>query len=400
MDRLNCRACESQALEFLLDLGPQPLAGGFLAPDSDAIEKEKAHPLPIHVCRECGLVQTLHVIPPEILFTNYCFSSSTIAPLVEHFTNYAAWLKKKFAPKLVVELGCNDGVLLAPLKKLDIQTCGVDVSENITRIARDKGLNVITGFFNEQSAKQIEMQFGKADIITGSNCFPHNDDPGAILGGARTLLQPSGHLCLEVMYAGDLLESCQWDSMYHEHLSYYCLQTLERLLNRFGFHAVHAERLPMHAGTLRVVAAIDSHERPDASVFQVLEYERDLRLTDVETWKTFSKVVKRKINVVKNIFDRLKTSSRIWGYGAAGRATMWVNACGMNYLEAIVDSSPLRAGRLMPGTHTPIVFPEALRAAPPDYIFVPAWNYLDQIRAKESWFKGTWCVPLPELTFF
>jgi SAM-dependent methyltransferase len=399
MDRTNCRACENEDLELLLDLGPQPLAGGFLPPESDAIEKEKTYPLPIHICKRCGLVQTLHIIPPQVLFTNYCFSSSTIAPLVEHFNNYAAWLKAKFAPQVVVEFGCNDGILLSPLEKLGVRTCGVDISENITQLARDKGLQVITGFFNEKSGAQIELQCGKADVVTGSNCFPHNDDPDAILRAARRLLKPNGHLCLEVMYAGDLLESYQWDSMYHEHLSYYCLQTLNCLLNRFGFHAVDVERIPMHAGSLRVVAAVNPHEAVKPSVQKILKHEQDMRLTEVATWRVFSQVVKRKIHVVKSIFERLKVNSRIWGYGAAGRATMWVNACEMNYLEAMVDSSPLRAGRLMPGTHTPIVFPEALRVAPPDYIFVPAWNYLDQIRAKEKWYKGTWSVPLPELMF-
>jgi 2-polyprenyl-3-methyl-5-hydroxy-6-metoxy-1,4-benzoquinol methylase len=399
MDRTKCRACVNEDLELLLDLGPQPLAGGFLPPDADAIEREKTYPLPIHICKRCGLVQTLHVIPPDILFTNYCFSSSTVRPLVEHFQQYASWLKDKLRPRIVVEFGCNDGILLTPLEKLGIRTCGIDISENITRMAREKGLNVITGFFNEQSAARIEDEFGKADVITGSNCFPHNDNPDLILRAARRLLKHDGHLCLEVMYAGDLLEASQWDSMYHEHLSYFCLQTLERLLRRFGFHTVDVERIPIHAGSLRVVAAVNEREAVKPSVHAVLQYEHRLRLTEIDTWRVFSQVVKRKIHVVKSIFDKLKVNSRIWGYGAAGRATMWVNACQMNYLEAVVDSSPLRAGRLMPGTHTPIVFPEALRAAPPDYIFVPAWNYLKQIRAKETWYKGTWAVPLPELIF-
>ena len=133
-----------------MDLGPQPLAGGFLPPEADAVEKEQQFPLPIEICRQCGLVQTSHVIPPNVLFSNYCFSSSTIGPLIEHFENYAKWLKDRYEPQILVEFGCNDGILLEPLEKLGVDTCGVDISVNITEMARAKGLNVITGFFDQQ----------------------------------------------------------------------------------------------------------------------------------------------------------------------------------------------------------------------------------------------------------
>lgn len=399
MERTNCRACLSEDLELLMDLGPQPLAGGFLPPEADAVAREKVYPLPIHVCRRCGLIQTSHVIPPEILFTNYCFSSSTIDPLIEHFGAYAQWLKERYAPELLLEFGCNDGILLEPLEKLGVSTCGVDISENITEMARERGLNVITGFFDQACASEVADDFGRVDIVTGSNCFPHNDDPDEIILAAKKVLKPNGHFCVEVMYAGDLLTSLQWDSMYHEHLSYYCVQTLEVLFKRFGMHIVDVEHLPMHAGSLRAVAAVDPDEKPRPCVAEMIAQENQLGLVEVETWRGFAKKVQRKIEVVGSVFDKLKGGSRIWGYGAAGRATMWVNACKMDYLEAMVDSSPLRSGRLMPGTHTPIVFPEALRLNPPDYIFVPAWNYIDVIMAKEEWFQGIWAVPLPNLKF-
>lgn len=400
MDRTTCRACDTTALEFLLELGPQPLAGGFLPPDPEIVKKEVMHPLPICICRSCGLVQTPHVISAEVLFTDYFFSSSTIGPLVTHFKDYAGWLKQRFDPKLVVEMGCNDGILLDPLRQLGIKACGVDISENISKLARDKGLTVITGFFNEATAATIEAQHGKADVITASNCFPHNDDPSSILRAARQLLKPTGHLCLEVMYAGDLLEFRQWDSMYHEHLSYYCLQTLDTLLKRHGFYVVDAERLPMHAGSLRVTAAVDPNEIARPSLKAIMDYESRLRITDVDIWKTFFRDIQRRIQIVRDVFAGLAPKSRIWGYGASGRASMWVNACSMNYLEAVVDASPFRAGRLMPGTHTPIVFPNAIGDNPPDYIFILAWNYAQLIRAKETAYRGTWVVPLPDLTFF
>jgi SAM-dependent methyltransferase len=399
MNTILCRACGGLELELLFDLGPQPLAGGFLPPEESAKLHEKTYPLPIQVCKKCGLVQTTYVIPSNLLFENYFFSSSTIDYLVRHFTDYANWLKEKLNPEFVVEFGCNDGILLDPLEKLGIRTCGIDISHNITELARKKGLNVITGYFNLETARQIRKEYGAADVVTGSNAFPHNDHPEEILLAAGELLKDNGHICLEVMYAGSLLEKLQWDSMYHEHLSYFCLSTLDVLFKRFGFHAVYAEIVPMHAGSLRVIAAKSPNEKPSSSVEILLGQEQAAGLTELESWRKFSATTKRQIHVVSEVVSSLGKSKQIWGYGAAGRATMWVNACKMDYLKAMVDESPLRAGRLMPGTHTPIVFPDALRINPPDYILVTAWNYFDIIRKKETWFDGIWILPAPDLRF-
>ena len=399
MPRTVCRGCESDEIEQFLDLGEMPLAGGFL-PSVEAIAEEKFYPLPVHVCRDCGLVQILEAIDPEILFQDYSFSSSTIAPLVQRFENYARWLQGKFDPQFVVEFGCNDGVLLTPLEQLGIKACGVDVSGNITEMARDKGLDVITGYFDEPTAEAIKQRRGEADVVTGSNTFAHNDRPEIILRAARRILKPDGHLCLEVMYAGDLLEKLQWDTLYHEHLTFYCLTTLAVLLKRYDFRVVDAERIPMHGGSLRVAATLNPDEPVKPGVVQILEYEESKALADPATWIDFGQHISRKIEVVRKTLGKLSQNSRIWGYGAAGKATLWVNTCQMDYLEAMVDASPLRAGKLMPGTHTPIVFPPELKANPPDYIFVTAWNYADLIRSKEEWFEGIWVTPLPELRFF
>jgi len=399
MPRTDCRGCESDNLKIFLDLGKIPLAGGFLS-NTAAIKKENLYPLPIHVCHNCGLVQILEAIDPEILFQDYSFSSSTIGPLVQHFENYAKWLNDKLTPEFVVEFGCNDGILLKPLEQLGVKTCGVDVSENITQIARDNGLDVFTGYFDETVAESIKQRLGRADVITGSNAFAHNDKPEKILKATKLILKPEGYLCLEVMYAGDLLDMLQWDTLYHEHLTFYCLTTFAVLLKRFGFNVVEAERITMHGGSLRIVATQNPNQTPNNNVAEILAYEKEKSFADPETWVTFGEHIGRKIDVVRETLGKLNENSRIWGYGAAGKATLWVNACQMDYLEAMVDASPLRAGKLMPGTHTPIVFPQELKANPPDYIFVTAWNYADLIRSKEEWFKGVWVTPLPDMRFF
>jgi novobiocin biosynthesis protein NovU/D-mycarose 3-C-methyltransferase len=380
-----------------VDLGEMPLAGGFLS-GREAIAAEQKYSLVVHVCEDCGLIQIVDPVDPDVLFQDYSFSSSTIGPLVTHFEQYAAWLHKRLAPKTVLEFGCNDGVLLAPLGRLGVQAHGIDISANITEMARGRGLSVLTGFFDRESAKTIRSQYGAMDVVTGSNCFAHNADPTTILEGARTVLAADGHLCLEFMYAGDLLEQLQWDTLYHEHLTFYSLGTLARLFGRHGFHVTHAERIPMHGGSLRVVASPKAGPESD-ELKAVRAYEEKTGLNKATTWKDFGTRVQRKIEVVRETLGALSRNNRIWAYGAAGKATLWVNACHMDYLGAVVDASPLRANKLMPGTHTPIVFPDALKSQPPDYIFVSAWNYADVIRAKEGWYSGIWVTPLPELKF-
>ncbi len=396
--RTHCRACNSVDLHSVLDLGPLPLAGGFLA-SRDEFATEKRYPLEIHCCGACGLVQVLDPVHPDILFQDYTFSSSTIKPLVDHFAAYAQWLSRRLKPRAVVEFGCNDGVLLEPLEKAGIKAIGVDVSKNITDLARTRGLDVVTGFFNFDVARSIRERVGPVDVVTGSNAFAHNDRPEDILEAANLVLSDDGCLCLEFMYAGDLLEQLQWDTLYHEHLTFYSLSALQIILKRYGFHVVDAERLPMHGGSLRVCAS-RKPKPTEAGAEQIMEYERQMKLGELATWQGFARESLRRIGIVRDVFQTLQRHHSIWAYGAAGKATMWVNACRMDYLGGVVDASPLRAGKFMPGTHTPIVFPEQFRAASPDYVFVTAWNYADLIRSKESWFKGTWSVPLPDLRFF
>lgn len=399
MDNLGnfCRGCLGNKLFKILDLGSMPSAGGFLRSTSE-FESEKTYPLQIYVCQECSLVQILNPIDPNILFKDYAFSSSTIGPLIVHFENYAEWMNRKYSPKSVLEFGCNDGVLLKPLEKLGIKAIGIDISENITQLARNNGLCVETGFFNVQSSFELVKKYGKFDLITGSNAFAHNNNPGEILEASSEALNDHGYLMLECMYAGDLLEQLQWDTLYHEHLTFYSLGTLQTLLNRYGFYIFDAIRVPMHGGSLRVVAS-KSPKLKTEEYDELIKYEKYNKINEPPTWSDFGFGIAKKIKIVGDVLFDLSKTKKIWAYGAAGKATMWLNACNMNYLGAIIDESPLRAGRYMPGTHTPILLPKALRENPPDYVFITAWNYAEIIKSKESWFDGIWITPLSEMKF-
>jgi SAM-dependent methyltransferase len=390
-----CRACGEGPVRPFLDLGEQPLAGGFLS-GPEAIDSEQRYPLVVSVCENCSLVLITDPVDPEILFQDYSFKTGTIPGLVKHFDGYAQWLVDHFSPKGVVEFGANDGTLVAALTERGVKAVGVDLSANITEMGRDEGRDLITGAFAPEIVPQLRERFEAADVVTGSNVFAHNEDPGAIVEAAAEILAPDGLLCLEVMYAGDLLELLQWDTLYHEHLTFYSLATLQRLLRRHGFEVVEAQRIPMHGGSLRVAAAREGRGR-GASVDEVAAWEAEVGLNEVATWDGFADDCRRRIAVFGDTVRRLAETGTVWAYGAAGKATMWVNACGMDYLEAVVDASPLRAGKLMPGTHTPIVSPDEFKQASPDYVFVSAWNYLDAIRGNEPQYEGYWIVPLPEM---
>jgi SAM-dependent methyltransferase len=390
-----CRGCGAAQVRPFFDLGQLPLAGGFLT--ADQIASEKRYPLLVSVCEACGLVQIVDPIDPEILFKDYSFATGTVPGLVTHFDAYAEWIMSTLGAKSVIEFGCNDGTLIAALARRDVQALGVDLAANITEMARQQGRNVITGAFGPGAVDELRDRTGSVDLITGSNVFAHNAAPADILRAADALLTDEGMLCLEVMYAGDLLEQLQWDTLYHEHLTFYSLGTLQRLLARYGFEPVRAERIPMHGGSLRIVSTRTGARRPDASVERLRAWEQDMSLNEASTWDGFADSCRRRIDVFADTMRRLSGESTIWGYGAAGKATMWLNACEMDYLGGMVDASPLRYGKLMPGTHTPIVSPEEFRRHHPDYVFVSAWNYLDAIRASEPQYEGYWIVPLPEM---
>lgn len=378
-----------------------PLAGGFLT--SDQIPDERAYPLTISLCAACACVQITDPVDPGILFQDYSFKTGTIPGLVKHFDDYADWLVATAAPTSVVEFGANDGTLVGALEQRGVRSVGVDLAANITEMGRAEGRDLITGAFAPDLVPDLTERIGgPASIVTGSNVFPHNAHPGPILEATDALLAPDGLLVLEIMYAGDLLELLQWDTLYHEHLTFYSLGTLRKLLHRYGMEPVEAVRLPMHGGSLRVAAARTGARSVGASVADVDAYEASTGLNEASTWHGFADDCRRRIAVFGDTVQRLSETSSIWAYGAAGKATMWVNACAMDYLGGVVDASPLRAGKLMPGTHTPIVSPDEFKAASPapDFVFVSAWNYLDAIRGNEPQYEGKWIVPLPEMRVY
>jgi len=401
-----CRICGSNNLTVFLDYGNVPLAGGFLT--KEQLEEEKLYPLDIAVCLDCSLVQILNVVSPEALFTDYRYLSSVTQTLSQHFREYAEVLRRNVLPKdnsFVVEIGCNDGVLLAPLQKIGVKALGVDPASNVVEVAWQQGLEVINDYFTLEVAKRIAAEFGKADVITASNVFAHIDDLDEVMRGVDSLLTSHGTFVVEVHYIVDLVEGLQFDTVYHEHLCYYSLHALSTLYHRYGFEIVDAERLPMHGGAVRVFSKRTQASQGHKSEIlkQMMEYERRLSINESDLYIRFGQqVVQYRDQLLELLIERKRNSRTLSGYGAAGRATTLLNFCKIDnsMMEYIVDASPFRFGRYVPGVRIPIVPPSTLAERPTDDCLITAWNYRVEIIDKEQVYLergGKFILPLPQI---
>lgn len=406
--RNNCRICGGKEMFSFLDFGAMPLAGDFRP--KKMLVNTKFYPMDLAVCLECSLVQIPNVVSPEIIFSDYRYLSSITKTLMQHFNDYAKLLKNNILPEkspFVVEFGCNDGVLLKPLKKLGVKVLGVDAAENVVEVARNKGLDVVQGYFGSVVAKSILSSHGKADVITASNVFAHIDDIHEVMEGVKVLLANEGTFIIEVHYISDLLEDFQFDTVYHEHLCFYSLTAIKHLLEKHGLTIINVQKLPMHGGTIRVFSKrITSSEiKIKLSVVEMLKREELAGLKEKSTYVEFGKnVIKYREELQSVIKSRIESGKTMCAYGAAGRATILLNYCDFDaqIINYIVDESPSRIGRYVPGVNIPILDREMLSEKPSDDCLITAWNYRDEIIEKENNFisnGGTFIVPLPKIEF-
>lgn len=403
--RNGCRICNGTDLVKFLDFGKMPLAGGFIKPE-DA-EQDKAYPLAVYFCRTCKEVQLLDVVAPEILFKDYRFLASTTKTLSTHFSNYAKEMKERFLSKdsFVVEFGSNDGVLLKPFMDLGIKTVGVEPAKNIADVALAKGCIVINDFFNRKTAGKIAEYHGNADMICANNVFAHIDDMHEVMKGIKTLLKPNGIYVFEVHYLLDLLNTFQYDMIYHEHLMYHSLTALTHLLNLFDMEIFEVKRIPIHSGSIRVYSRNKNarKESTDSSVEEILKLEKEAGLDKEGTFFEFSKSVIKKRDEITETIKKLKLEGKkIVGYGASGRSVIHMNFSGLgkDRIDYVVDDSPERIGRLVPGVHVPIVSPEIFRNNKIDYAMLFAYNYEKEILEKEKDFiknGGKFIIPIPHI---
>ena len=390
---MNCRCCGSMDTSEVFSLPPIPLVGEFTKTENVAAEK---FPITLFYCNSCSVLLIKESIDSNKLFNEYSFSSSTVKSLVVHFNEFASWLVKHYSPKIILEVGCNDGILLSPLKDLGVDSYGVDISRNISELANSNGHKVKNLKFELKNIEFIKSWINhKVDIISASNTFPHNEDPNNFLIASKELLTESGRIVLEVMYSGSMASNLQWDTIYHEHLHFHSLLSISNLFTRHGFFLEHAEIVPMHAGSLRVVGSLKKVS-PSSAALEILSSELESGLNTRAQWIKFSTKVFESIEICrKNLVEVHKTGS-VAAYGASGRATMWISLLKLNFINFVVDGSPLRSGHYMPGSQIPIVSPEYFESNPPDATFVTAWNYFEGIINQHPDYSGKWIAPLPK----
>lgn len=363
-DRSRCRICQANALQNVLDLGMQPLANSFIAPDAVG-RPEPRYPLELARCTSCGHVQLSVTVPPEIMFRNYLYVSGTSDTIPAHFAAYAKDVAERFVPKggLVVEIGSNDGTLLRAFDRESVRVLGVEPARNIAAMANAAGIPTLDEFFGEAIARQIAAKHGRASAIIGNNVVAHIDDLHGLMNGVTTLLEERGVFVAEFPYLVDLVEKSAYDTIYHEHLSYFSVASVVDLAARHRMKVVDVRRVGVHGGSIRVFIIHDGEPSPE--VKKLLALEEAMRLRDGRPLDSFVEAVHRQREGLVRLVGEIRSSRRVAGYGAPAKGNTLLNYCEIDrsVLDFIVDRSPLKHGLLTPGTHIPVERPERLMAS-------------------------------------
>ena len=387
-NRKSCASCSGRKFDVIYDFGKIPLAGSFPKENKNI----EYFPLKIIKCKKCGLVQTNTLIPPEVLFKDYRYISSV--GMQKHFNSFADWLirtQKLTAMSNVLEFGCNDGPLLEALKYRGIHnTLGVDPATNIVELGRKKSLNILNDFFDYNLARNKEWE-NKFDLILASNTFAHIENINSVVKGVHYSLKPKGRFIFEVQYLVDLVDKFQFDFMYHEHLFYYTVTSLKTLLSKHNLKIINVESVPIHSGSIRVIATKDTSEFKEEVVDGFMEVEKDYN--DLSKFKNS---IAKSLNNLKTFLDNNK-DKKIIGYGASGRANVVVGTLDLDesYIDYIIDESPERYNRLTSNGKIRILPPSKIGEA--DYILIFAWNFSDMIIEKTKHLKIPYIIPFPEL---
>ena len=402
---LSCIVCGKQSVERFLDLGATALANKFLTKE-ELSKPEAKYPLRVGYCHTCGHVQLTEEVPPSAMFEDYLYVSSASDTLKAHLFDLSDIVVKRRnlgSKDLVIDIGCNDGTLLTGFRRHGVRTLGVDPARNLAALTQNNGIERYIGFFNSKTAKEIVEKWGPASAITATNTFPHIPALQDFIEGIKIALAPGGAFVIEAHYLVDILEQCAFDTIYHEHISYWALGPMMYLFEKHGMEVVNAERLPLHHGQLRVTVQRKGDVSPSSSVAEILESERRLGLDKVATYRRFAqKTMQLKEDLQRTLKEFRANGKKIVGYGAPakGNTLLGFLEIGSDLIEYIADKSPLKQGRYCPGVHIPVVPPAKLLADQPDYVVLLAWNFVDEILSQQEEYRrrgGKFIVPVPDV---
>ncbi len=394
---------------MVLSLGEMPLANSLLTADQ-LTEPEPLYPLDLAFCPRCALVQITETIPPEVLFRHYLYFSSFSETMLRHVEQLADRLcvSRRLGPEsLVVEVASNDGYLLQYYRRRGVPVLGIEPAANVARVAEERGIPTLPEFFGEGLARTLSERGQRADVIHAHNVLAHVGDLDGFVRGLRHLLTDGGLAVIEVPYVKDVIDHCEFDTVYHEHLSYFSLTVLHRLFARHGLAIEDVERVPIHGGSLRlfVTPGGGRHVAGDgrATVDALLAEEAAWGVERADFYRGFGRRVEELRGAVRRALLALKQNGeRVAAYGAAAKGTILLNyfGIGRDILEFVVDLNPHKQGRYVPGVHLPVYPPAKLLDAMPGYLLVLAWNVAAEIVEQQAAYRkrgGRFIIPVPEV---
>lgn len=401
-----CRSCGAEGLELVLSLGNTPLANALLTREQ-LTEPEARYPLDLAFCPACTLVQITETVPPAKLFSDYLYFSSFSDTMLRHAEALVARLvaERHLGPdSLAIEIASNDGYLLQYYQRAGVPVLGIEPAANIARVAvAERGVPTLCEFFTHRTGERLRAEGQTADVLHAHNVLAHVANLNDFVSGMRAVLKQTGVVVVEAPYLRDLIDRCEFDTIYHEHLCYFSLTALDRLFRRHGLQVKDVERVAIHGGSLRLAIGIPEAAAATAAVGKLLAEEAAWGVGRVETYRDFGvRVEALKTSLTSTLAGLKRRGDRIAAYGAAAKGSTLLNyfGIGRETLDFVVDRSPHKQGRFMPGVHIPIYAPERLVEEMPDHVLLLTWNFADEILAQQAVYRelgGRFIIPMPEV---
>lgn len=394
-ERYICRACDNTNLVPYLTLGEMPLVNQFSKEPSTI----PTYPLRVNYCQDCSLSQLSIVVDPKLMFSHYTYSSSISGTFRKHCQELANDVKTRVHsnPK-AIDIASNDGCMLEAYKNAGFSYLGIDPAENIVAKANEKGLTTWPLFWNETTAKKVVAEWGKSDVISAQNVFAHIDDMQGFVRGVNTALNDDGVFIIEAPHVLEYLNHTEFDTTYHEHLSYVSLKAIDTVLRRYGMETFDVKSIPIHGGTIRVYAGHSGKHQINDSVKQMFRKEYDNGLYTLDRYLSFNNEVQNCITSNRGVLEELaKNNVRVAAFGASAKGTILLNSIGpiAQSLEYIVDETPEKKDQILPNLNIPVVGMDTLRNNPPEVLLITPWNFTKEIIDKTKDLGLQYLVPIP-----
>jgi SAM-dependent methyltransferase len=405
-----CRFCRSNLRHTFVDLGMSPLCESYLSLDQ-LNHAERFYPLHVYVCENCLLVQLLEYVSPEHIFSDYAYFSSYSDSWLQHVKTYTDMVIARFAldgQSQVIEIASNDGYLLQYFVQLRIPALGIEPAANVAAVAQQNGIPSVVKFFGEKTARDLLAEHKQADLLLGNNVLAHVPDINDFVKGMKILLKPTGVITMEFPHLMRLMAENQFDTIYHEHFSYLSFIIVEKIFAAHELTIFDVDEIPTHGGSLRIYArhSGDTSKPVGDRVVELHTREEKAGFTCLDHYLSFTeRVVQTKRKLLGFLIQIKQQGYSVVGYGAPGKGNTLLNYCGIrtDFLDYVVDRSPHKQGRFLPGTHIPIKHPDKIKETRPNYVLILPWNLKREVIEQNSYireWKGQFVVPIPEVNVY